>query len=450
MFPDAADFARRFGMKIKTTYGSTEVSAPHRMDWDDPDWKTCGHLADELYEARIVDANDEEVPDGTVGEFVIRSREPWLLMSGYWRHPEWTEKAWSNLWLHSGDAMMRTSDGRYYFVDRMSDSIRRRGENISSLEVENEINLHADVLECAVFPVPSEHTEDEVMATVVPQPGRTLDPEALIDFLEPRMARFMVPRYIDIAESLPKDAHRKDQEGGPAPDGRHARDLRSRAPRVSLSSPETARRCTIMTFAPDDIARYHRDGYLVVPAFFSQSELAPILQAIDEDPGIGGRLATIHDGSETTQHDYLGWVRHGDDWLGTATRLARIVEGAEALIGEAVYHYHSKIVQKPAGRSGRVVWHQDFGGWYQDGCLKPDMLTCIVALTSATEESGCLHMLKGSHYMGRIDRIRDDHAYSNIHPLRASAMLERFEDVAIELEPGDGLFFHCNTVHASG
>lgn len=100
--------------------------------------------------------------------------------------------------------MMKTSDGRHYFVDRMSDSIRRRGENISSLEVENEINLHADVLECAVYPVPSEHTEDEVMATVIPQPGRALDPESLIRFLEPRMARFMVPRYIDVAESLPK------------------------------------------------------------------------------------------------------------------------------------------------------------------------------------------------------------------------------------------------------
>ncbi len=204
MFPDAGSFASRFDMKIKTTYGSTEVSAPHRMDWNDPDWKTCGRLADELYEARIVDANDEEVPDGTVGEFVIRGKEPWLLMSGYWRHPEWTERAWSNLWLHSGDAMMKTSDGRYYFVDRMSDSIRRRGENISSLEVENEINLHADVLECAVFPVPSEHTEDEVMATVIPQPGCTLDPETLVRFLEPRMARFMVPRYIDVATSLPK------------------------------------------------------------------------------------------------------------------------------------------------------------------------------------------------------------------------------------------------------
>lgn len=212
MFPDVYDFGRRFGMKIKTTYGSTEVSSPHRIGWDDPNWKTCGKLLDELYEARIVDPNDEEVPNGTVGEFCIRAKEPWLLMAGYWRHPEWTQKAWSNLWLHSGDAMWRDDEGYFYFADRVKDSIRRRGENISSMEVENEINLHPDVVECAVYPVPSEHTEDEVMVTVVPRPGRSLDPVALIRFLEPRMAHFMVPRYIDIAETLPKTPTGKIQK----------------------------------------------------------------------------------------------------------------------------------------------------------------------------------------------------------------------------------------------
>jgi len=212
MFPDVYDFGRRFGMRIKTTYGSTEVSSPHRIGWDDPNWKTCGKLLDELYEARIVDENDEEVPNGTVGEFCIRSKQPWLLMAGYWRHPEWTEKAWSNLWLHSGDAMWRDDEGYYYFADRVKDSIRRRGENISSLEVENEINLHPDVLECAVFPVPSEHTEDEVMVAVVPKAGHTLDPVDLIRFLEPRMAYFMVPRYVDVVSDLPKTPTGKIQK----------------------------------------------------------------------------------------------------------------------------------------------------------------------------------------------------------------------------------------------
>ncbi len=212
MFPDVYDFGKRFGMRIKTTYGSTETCSPHRMDWDDPNWQSCGKLLDEYFEARIVDENDEEVPNGTVGEFVIRGREPWLLMAGYWRHPEWTEKAWSNLWLHSGDAMWRDDEGFYYFADRVKDSIRRRGENISSMEVENEINLHPDVVECAVFPVPSEHTEDEVMATIVARPGQTLDPIDLIGFLESRMAYFMIPRYVDIVEALPKTPTGKIQK----------------------------------------------------------------------------------------------------------------------------------------------------------------------------------------------------------------------------------------------
>lgn len=201
---------------------------------------------------------------------------------------------------------------------------------------------------------------------------------------------------------------------------------------------------------PDQIVAYHRDGYLVVPGFFDADEIAPAQKALADDPSVGGRLSTVHDGSDKTRHDYLGWTRHGDDWLGTATRLARVVENAAALIGEPAYHWHSKLVKKPAGNSGKVVWHQDFGGWYQDGCLMPDMLTVIVALSPATEESGCLHMLRGSHRMGRVDRIRDGDAYSNIQPRRLAAMIERFEEVAVALNPGDGLFFHGNVVHCSG
>ena len=201
---------------------------------------------------------------------------------------------------------------------------------------------------------------------------------------------------------------------------------------------------------PDQIVAYHRDGYLHIPGFFDAAEIAPVQAALRDDPGVGGRLATVHDGSAKTQHDYLGWTRHGDDWLGVTTRLARLVEGAATLIGEPVYHWHSKLVKKPAGKSGQVVWHQDFSGWYQDGCLMPEMLTAIVALTPATRENGCLHMLRCSHKMGRVDRLRDGDAYSNIEPRRLAAMQKRFEDVAVEMAPGDGLFFHANTLHASG
>ncbi len=212
MFPEVYDFGKRFGMRIKTTYGSTEVSAPLRLDYDHPDWKTCGYLDDDLFEAAILDEHDEEVAPGVVGEFCIRSKEPWLLMVGYWRHPEWTEKAWKNLWLHSGDAMSRDENGYFYFADRVKDSIRRRGENISSMEVETEVNSHPAVLESAVFPVPSEHTEDEVMATIVLKEGHELDPVELVRFLEPRMAYFMVPRYVDVVAALPKTPTGKIQK----------------------------------------------------------------------------------------------------------------------------------------------------------------------------------------------------------------------------------------------
>ena len=200
----------------------------------------------------------------------------------------------------------------------------------------------------------------------------------------------------------------------------------------------------------EQIASYHRDGFVCIPGFLDPTELAPARQAVAADPQVGGRLYHVHDGSEKTRHDYLAWTRHADDWLGTCTRLGRIVNGAAALIGEPVYHFHSKMVRKPAFRSGKVVWHQDFGGWYQDGCLMPNMLTCVVALTNADEQSGCLRMLKGSHQMGRVDRIRDDDAYANINPRRLEAMLARFKDVAVPLQPGDGLFFHGNVVHSSG
>lgn len=212
LFPEIDDFRRRFDVRVTTTYGSTEVNVPVRLGFDETDWRTCGFVKDDVYEVRIVDDDDNEVASGVPGELVVRGKEPWVLMAGYWRNPEGTAKAWRNLWLHSGDIMKRDEAGRLYFVDRAKDAIRRRGENISSMEVETEINAHPDVLECAVIPVESEHSEQEVMAVVVPRPGHTLDPDALIEFLVPRMADFMVPRYVDVVDALPKTPTGKIQK----------------------------------------------------------------------------------------------------------------------------------------------------------------------------------------------------------------------------------------------
>ena len=125
-------------------------------------------------------------------------------MQGYWRQPDATIEAWRNLWFHSGDLGKMTSNGELVFVDRLKDSIRRRGENISSFEVERAVQAHAEVQECAAFAVGSEATEDEVMIAVVPREGSTVDAAELFDHCEETIPRFAVPRYLRVLAELPK------------------------------------------------------------------------------------------------------------------------------------------------------------------------------------------------------------------------------------------------------
>ena len=212
LIPEVEDFKRRFDCLVSTTWGGTEMNCPTRSGFDLVNNKSCGRIASDRYEVRIADENDFELPPGTPGEALVRAKEPWIITAGYWNHPEWTEKAFRNLWYHTGDMLMKDADGNLYFVDRVNDAIRRRGENISSFEVENEINAHPDVLECAVIPVESEHTEQEVMAIVVPRSSAKLNPNSLVKFLEPRMPYFMVPRYIDCVDFLPKTPTGKIQK----------------------------------------------------------------------------------------------------------------------------------------------------------------------------------------------------------------------------------------------
>jgi crotonobetaine/carnitine-CoA ligase len=123
---------------------------------------------------------------------------------GYLKEPQATARAWRNGWFHTGDAFKKDAEGNYFFVDRMKDSIRRRGENISSFEVEAEVLAHPDVRECAALGVPSNVGEDDVMIVVAPAPGRTIDPVALTHFLTARLAYFMIPRYVRMLSELPK------------------------------------------------------------------------------------------------------------------------------------------------------------------------------------------------------------------------------------------------------
>ena len=144
-----------------------------------------GRVLDGFY-ARVVDAQDNELPDGDAGELILRADEPFAFATGYFGMPEKTVEAWRNLWFHTGDRVVRETDGYFRFVDRMKDAIRRRGENISSFEVEQVLLSHPQVANAAVFPVRSELAEDEVMAAVVVRLGEKLAYEALLDYCEPR------------------------------------------------------------------------------------------------------------------------------------------------------------------------------------------------------------------------------------------------------------------------
>ena len=207
----AAAFRERTGVPLLEGYGSTETnfviaSAPDRPRPGCMGWLRPG------FEARVVDAHDVELPAGEAGELVLRADQPFAFASGYFGKPEATVAAWRNLWFHTGDRVVREADGAFRFVDRLKDAIRRRGENISSYEVEQVLQGHPAVASVAVYPVRSELAEDEVMAALVACPGETLDPAELARFCTTRLPYFAIPRFIEIVADLPRTENGKVQK----------------------------------------------------------------------------------------------------------------------------------------------------------------------------------------------------------------------------------------------
>lgn len=205
-------FFERFGVPLVDGYGSTETNFVFAGSIPSDRPGTMGYLADGV-EARIVDENDSELPAGQAGELVLRAREPFAFASGYFGMPEKTVEAWRNLWFHSGDRVVRDSDGHYRFIDRMKDSIRRRGENVSSWEVEQTIQSHPAVATCAIYPLPSEWGEDEVAAAILLEPGQSLQPVDVIRHCEGQIAYFAIPRYVRIVREMPLTENGKIKKG---------------------------------------------------------------------------------------------------------------------------------------------------------------------------------------------------------------------------------------------
>ncbi|MFD2855574.1 AMP-binding protein [Seohaeicola zhoushanensis] len=208
---DGPAFAARFGTEVWTIYNMTEIASPMHAGPGITEKGLAGRPRD-WWECRVVDENDIELPRGQVGELIVRSSRPWALMKGYHNNAAATAEAMRNGWFHTGDSFRQDADGRFYFVDRLKDVIRRRGENISSFALEGEVLLHPDIRECAAVAVPSEHGEDEVLICVTPVEGHRIDPAAVLAELSGRLPRFMVPRYLRVMPELPKTASGKVQK----------------------------------------------------------------------------------------------------------------------------------------------------------------------------------------------------------------------------------------------
>ena len=207
----AGPFHERFDIDVFTIFNMTEISSPIVSEANPVKLGTCGK-AREGVDVRLVDGNDCEVSVGDVGEMIVRTDRPWAMNSGYYKNADATAQAWRNGWFHTGDAFRRDDDGFFYFVDRVKDAIRRRGENISSFEVESQVMLHPSVREAAVIGVPSEYSEDEVMAIIALVEGTTIDMTELSSFMANKLPYFMVPRYVRLLDALPKTPTNKVQK----------------------------------------------------------------------------------------------------------------------------------------------------------------------------------------------------------------------------------------------
>lgn len=207
------EFERRFGCRIVEVYGATETGIVSYTPLDKAGPAgSCGRPNARTYDVALVDDGDNPVSPGTPGEIVVRPRQPYSMFQEYYNMPEATLAACRNFWFHTGDNARADEDGFLYFVDRKKDAIRRRGENISSFEVESVLNADPRVLECAAVAHPSDLGEDEVRLIIVRQPGATLDADAVWQLCEERMPRFWIPRFVEFRASLPKTPNGKIQK----------------------------------------------------------------------------------------------------------------------------------------------------------------------------------------------------------------------------------------------
>ena len=201
------------------------------------------------------------------------------------------------------------------------------------------------------------------------------------------------------------------------------------------------------TLSSEEKALFEEDGYILFRSLFSQEETETLATTARNDRAMDEASSTMDDGDGNAVRLAL-WNHPGDGIYGMFARCRRVVDRAEDLLGDEVYHYHSKMILKDPKIGGAWAWHQDYGYWYQNGLLYPDLLSVMIAVDPATRENGCLQVLKGSHKMGRMNHLLtgDQAGADREHVAQAQ---KRLETVYAEMEAGDALYFHSNLLHAS-
>lgn len=200
-------------------------------------------------------------------------------------------------------------------------------------------------------------------------------------------------------------------------------------------------------FSSDLLSAFHRDGYVLVENLFDAEEMDLLAKISRADHALQSEAVSRQDGEGgaiklTVENEV------SDDIYGAFVRCRRVVDAMEQILGDEVYHYHHKMILKEPYVGGAWAWHQDYGYWYNNGCLFPDLASCMIAVDRATKENGCLQVLRGSHLLGRIDhgKVGDQ---TGADPERVQAARERLDLIPVELEVGSAIFFHSNLLHRS-
>lgn len=212
------EFEERFNVRLVEAYGMTETGLCIFSEYPERQQGSSGRIHED-FEVQLVDEFDNPVPPGDLGEIVLRPKKPFMVMQGYLHKPEATVEAWRNLWFHTGDIAKQDANGYFYFMDRMKDRIRRRGENVSSWDVENFVNDHPAISECVALPHPAPGGEDDIRLVVVLKDGAVLGAEELSEWLKSRMPRFMLPRYTEFTAELPRNPTSKVEKYALIKDG---------------------------------------------------------------------------------------------------------------------------------------------------------------------------------------------------------------------------------------